>query len=230
MIHHNPPLLRFPDEAAIVGRMVVGFGELEVMTCRVASKANSHPDHVLKMLYGLRSTSARIKSATLLMEPHYAAVDLAEPQTMTMDAVLACLKIRNQYAHCNWADSDPKAGLFFADLQESAKREDWFTSWKHVDVPLLAKQEAFFSDVRGALLFLEADLEHIRNGWPRNHGLPEPMVLPEPPLHNPASQHIPPWLNKDQKAQHMTRAQEAERAGAAQPTTRPPSVLRLTEE
>jgi hypothetical protein len=83
MIHHNPPLLRFPDEAAIVGRMVVGFGELEVMTCRVASKANSHPDHVLKMLYGLRSTSARIKSATLLMEPHYAAVDLAEPQTMT---------------------------------------------------------------------------------------------------------------------------------------------------
>jgi hypothetical protein len=92
-----------------------------------------------------------------------------------MDAVLACLKIRNQYAHCNWADSDPKAGLFFADLQESAKREDWFTSWKHV-------------------------------------------------------QHIPRWLNKDQKAQHMTRAQEAERAGAAQPTTRPPSVLRLTEE
>jgi hypothetical protein len=229
MIHHNPSLLRFPDEAAIIGRMVVGFGELEVMSCRVAAKASSHPNHVLKMLYSLRSTSARIKSATLLMEPHYAAVNLAEPQTMTMDAVLACLKIRNQYAHCNWADRDPKAGLFFADLQESAKREDWFTSWKHVDVPLLAQQEAFFNDVRGALFFLEADLEDKRNRWLGSHGLPEPMALPQPPLHNPASQHVPPWLSEDQKAHHMTRAQEAERP-AAQPTTRPPSVLRLTEE
>jgi hypothetical protein len=229
MIHHNPSLLRFPDEAAIIGRMVVGFGELEVMTCRVAAKANSHPTHVLKMLYSLRSTSARIISARLLMEPHYEAANLAKPQNITMDAVLACLKIRNQYAHCNWAETDPKAGLFFADLQDSAKRQDWFTSWKHVDVPLLAQQEAFFSDVRGALLFLEADLEHNRNGWLGNHGLAEPLVLPEPPLHNPASQHIPPWLSEDQKAQHMARAQEAERP-AAQPTPRSPSVLRLTEE
>jgi hypothetical protein len=230
MIHHNPALMRFPDEAAIVGRMVVGFGELEVMTCRVAAKASSHPDHVLKMLYSLRSTSARVSSARLLMEPHYAAASLAAAQNITLDAVTFCLKLRNQYAHCNWTDyqSDPKAGLFFADLQDSASREDWFTHWKHIDVPLLTIQEAFFGDVRSALLFLEADLEHLRKGWPRNHGLPEPLALPQPPMHNPASQHIPPWLSEDQKAQHKARSQAAEQP-ASQPE-RPPSVPRLTEE
>jgi hypothetical protein len=95
-----------------------------------------------------------------------------------MDAVLACLKIRNQYAPCNWAETDPKAGLFFADLQDSATRQDWFTNWKHVDVPLLARQEAFFSDVRGAMLFMEADLEHIRKGWPRNLGFQSRWCYP----------------------------------------------------
>jgi hypothetical protein len=228
MIRHDPSLFRFPSESTIIGRMVVGFAELEVLSCRVAAMANPFPNHVLKMLYSLRATSARIESARLLMEPQYAAVDLAEPQNITMDAVSYCLKIRNQYAHCNWGDSDPKSGLFFANLQDSAKHRDWFTDWKQVDIPLLTKQEAFFGDVRGALLFLEVDMQRIREGSQRNHGLPEPLVLPPPPLHNPASQHIPPWLNEDQKAQHIARAQAAEQS-ASQPV-RPPSVLRLTRE
>jgi hypothetical protein len=103
---------------------------------------------------------------------------------ITMDAVLACLKIRNQYAPCNWAETDPKAGLFFADLQDSATRQDWFTNWKHVDVPLLARQKAFLQrrSRRPALSGSGPGAHQERMAtqpWAS-----ESLVLPEPPLHN----------------------------------------------
>ena len=60
------------------------------------------------------------------------------------------------------------------------------------------------------------------------HVWPRPSELEPPPLHNPGSQHGPPWLTLDQQAQHLERALERE-APPRQPE-RPPSVLRLTRE
>lgn len=224
-VSHNPSLLRFPAEAAIIGRMVVGFGEFEIMACKIADLAQPNPNNALKMLYSLRSTSARIECARMLAEPAYWDSSLASPFNITFDAVKECLIIRNQYAHCNWADHKD-AGLFFADLQVAAKNIEWIVDWKHIDVPLLERQESIFDDTRRALLFLEASLIHIRNGWPQNHEIPEPLALPPQPKHNPASQHIPPWLSQELKDLHLARAQAAERP-ATQPE-RQPSVLKLT--
>ena len=227
MLHHNPSLMRFPNEAAIIGRMVVGFGELEILSCKVADLATAKSTIVLKSLYNLRSTSARIEFARTISAPIFAAESLSEPFNITFDAVVDCLKIRNQYAHCQWAD-DQNAGLFFADFEDAAKHSTWIVDWKHVDVPLLTRQESFFGDTRHALLFLEDSMDCLNRGVPRNHGIPEPLALPPQPRHNLASQHVPPWLNESLKALHIERAQAAERP-AAQPI-RPPSVLKLTEE
>jgi len=110
------------------------------------------------------------------MEPHYAAANLAEPHHNGCRLGLP----ENPQPVCSLqlGRNRSKGGLFFADLQDSATRQDWFTNWKHVDVPLLARQEAFFSDVRGAMLFMEADLEHIRKGWPRNLGFQSRWCYP----------------------------------------------------
>jgi hypothetical protein len=226
-ISHSPSLHRFPAEASIIGRMVVGFGELEILTCKIADLATANSTIVLKALYNLRATSARIEFARTISAPIFAAESLSEPFNITFDAVVDCLKIRNQYAHCQWAD-DPNAGLFFADFEDAAKHSTWIVDWKHVDVPLLTRQEAFFGDTRRALLFLEDSMDCINRGAPRNHGIPEPLALPRQRRHNLASQHVPPWLNEDLKALHIERAQAAERS-ASQPE-RLPSVLRLTRE
>jgi|SRR5215216_6889720 len=224
---HNPALVRFPVEAAIIGNMVVGFGELEFLMCILAAKAIKSPELIYKTLYHLRSTSARVESADILMRPAFAGVNLAAEQSLALPAVKNCLSIRNQYAHCNWADDSMIGELYFADLQDSADREEWFYSYKHVDVPLLQTQEAYFGYTRELLMYLEQELSFRRKGQ-QHQIFPMPPALDRPPQHNPASQHVPRWITEDEKARHIALALKAERPPGQ--SKREPSVPRLTEE
>src|SRR5262249_24327617 len=82
--------------------------------------------------------------------------------------------------------------------------------FRHIDVPLLEEQEAFFANTQSYLYCLEYHLS-VLQGKPI---YPQPLVPTEqahPPLHNPESQHVPPWLNEDQQAQHLARALAEER-------------------
>jgi hypothetical protein len=137
-----------------------------------------------------------------------------------------CLVIRNQYAHCNWGDHH-EAGLFFADLQKSAKTVNFDHSYKHVDVALLKEQLEFFKVTLAWLRFMDAELG-LKQETLRSHVWSTPPRSPQPPLHNPASEHVPPWLTPELQAAHLKRALEFDQAGR-QPV-RPPSILRLTEE
>jgi hypothetical protein len=115
----NPAFHRFPDEAAAIGRLLAAFGELEASVCFNASKATGLGDTILRVLYCIRQTSARLEAADSLMRPVYEAHGLAELHQDASGRVAYCLLIRNQFAHCNWADHET-GGLFFADLQASA--------------------------------------------------------------------------------------------------------------
>lgn len=132
-------------------------------------------------------------------------------------------------AHAGWADSpnDIAVGLFYADLQVSAKTPDLTHDWKHVDVALLQRHEDYFAETIEWLSFLDYEMA-VKQERLAAHVWPRPSELDQPPLHNPASQHIPPWLTLDQQSQHLKRAQERE-APPRQPE-RPPSVVRLTRE
>jgi hypothetical protein len=205
----NPALHRFPEEAAIIGRIVVAFGELEYMAAVCAGKALNNLDLILKTLYRLKSTSARIDAADTLMRPSYADAGLDAEQKLMISFVKHSLGIRNQYAHCNWGDHDA-AGLYFTDPAEAAQRSDGFHHyWKHLDVPLLEIQEAYFVHAKSWLFYLEHELP-FRRGTSTQNLFPVPTKLLPPPKHNPASQHVPPWLTEDQKARHIKHALEAE--------------------
>lgn len=116
---------------------------------------------------------------------------------------------RRLYTCCNWGDSQD-GGLFFTDLQESADQEGPLNLyWRHVDAALLEEHMGYFR-------YTMEWARYVRFGIARAQGrpqLPYPWPKPEeprqPPLHNPPDQHVPPWLNEDQKALHVARAQAA---------------------
>jgi hypothetical protein len=163
----NPAFDRFPAEAALVGRLLAAFGELEISACSNASKATGLGNSLLCALYRIRATRSRFEAADALMRPIYKNAGLESGYAMAFGMVLYCLQIRNQFAHCNWADHQ-SAGLFFADLTESAKTPDFELLWKHVDVPLLESQEAYFTGTLEALTFMDHEIA-VKQGKLRSH-------------------------------------------------------------
>jgi hypothetical protein len=210
----NPAFDRFPVEAILVGRILASFGEIELTVCRNAGKALELEGLIMKALYRLRATSQRIDLADELMKWVFADNGLAEDYDGLIRMVRHCLKIRNQYSHCNWGDH-ATAGLFFADVQESAEHPDFEHYWKHVDPPLLQNQLDYLG-VTMDMLELTQELA-VRQGLLRSHVWPRPTVPAPPPLHNPEAQHVPPWLNEDRQALHLARALAAQ-GGTPTPT------------
>jgi hypothetical protein len=223
-----PAFHRWPNEASVLGKLLVAFGELEYMTCKIAGTANGNLDPVLKALYRLRSVSSRIEAADAFMRPVFATAGFEGDYGQMLGALKYCLRIRNQFAHCHWGDHE-WSGLFFVDLEESAEKSSagWDHDWLHVDYDLLNLHYAFFYYAKSWLFFFEYQIAQIR-GTLTSPLFPKPKALERPPLHNPRSQHIPAWLDADQKAQHLARALESEQS--APQSERPPSVLRLTKE
>ncbi len=208
----NPAMHRHPQEAAIVGRILVAFGELEYMTVDGAGIVLGRREPVQRALYRLRNTSSRIDAADAFMRPIHADAGLGSEYDFMISAIRHCLRIRNQYAHCNWGDdqSPATAGLFFTDVQESAWATDGFDHhWKHVDVAILEQQEAHFVYAQDWIYYLGRELP-FRTGTLRENFFPKPLERAPAPLHNPPLLHIPPWLSADQKARHVLRALAAE--------------------
>jgi hypothetical protein len=223
----NPAFYRFPEEAKFVGLILSSFGELELTMCQAAEAAAQTIGHsILKALYRLRSTSSRFDVAEAIMEPVYKTHELDEAYKTAIGNLRYCLSIRNQYAHCNWADHH-QGGLFFADLQTSANNENFDHSYKHVDQSLLRQQYEYFGFTLECLRFADNQLA-LKQGKLVIVVWPEPVEYSRPPPHNPASEHIPPWLTRELQEAHLKRALELE--GRAQQRERPPSVLRLTRE
>jgi hypothetical protein len=142
------------------------------------------------------------------MRPIYAAHGLTEAYDDAASRVSYCLLIRNQFAHCNWADHEA-GGLFYADLQTLARTADFWLRWKHVDAPLLLLHEGYFDAALEALRFADHELA-VKQRKLQYHVWPKPPALAQPPRHNPELAHIPPWLAPDAQARYEARVREAE--------------------
>jgi hypothetical protein len=228
MFRINPAFDRFPREAHFVGRILACFGEIEFSVCRNAGHASGMPDDAIpKALYRLRATSSRLDAADAIMRPVFALNGLIDEYRIADAGIGHCVRLRNQYAHCNWADNETE-GLFFADLQGAAGAEIGFElSFRHVDVPLLESQYAFFAYVMEWLSFLDIELG-VRTKRLSTLSWPRPLELSPPPLHNPPETHVPPWLTEDQKARHLARALAA-KGGAPTPTPAQQALDRARE-
>lgn len=178
----NPAFDRFPAEARLIGKLLAGFGEVELSVCRNAGHAVHLLEDVLKALYRLRTTSSRIDAADALARPRFTEAGLVAEYQTAHTMVASCLQLRNQFGHCNWGDAGtPDDGLFFADLQASATATEGFEhAWKHVDVPLLRAHERYFAATMEWLSFIHYELRAKRGSLPPG-SWPKPPALERPP-------------------------------------------------
>jgi hypothetical protein len=206
----NPAFFRYPEEGIIIGRILLAFGELEYLFCAAAANANGKNEDVLRALYRLRVTSARLAAADAFLRRACERHRLGAEYELAWSALVWCLSTRNRYAHCNW--SDDNGGLYFTDLQASAERSGAFEHyWFHVDVPLLLLQEDYFEYAQDWIDYVAHKLnQRFRRRRPRAHVFPKPKARELPPEHNPPLKHVPKWITVEQKALHVARAQAAE--------------------
>lgn len=134
-----PAFVRCPKEAAVVGRLLAGYGELEFCLGLCLGEAVGDLSTAIKVLFRSRGEEARIKTADALVRPVYQKIGLVTPWDTARRAMNWCRLTRNLYAHCHWLDRDD--GLYFTRVEDAVKSSSTgeLTHVFHpLDEPLLA--------------------------------------------------------------------------------------------
>jgi hypothetical protein len=148
----------FPNEVALVGRMLAGYADLEIDLMRCAQVVCVDFDTVLKAMFRSRGETNRINVADAFGRQRYLALGIGEEFEKAIGVVRYCLKIRNQYAHCKWWD-DGTEQLAFANLEEIAQENSLVMDYEHltthhVNVSLLEAQLAYFMYAENLFIWL----------------------------------------------------------------------------
>jgi hypothetical protein len=213
----NPVFDRHVFEGATIGRMLLNYGELEVTVAMLLGNALGSQDKALRTMFRITGESARIGVADALMRDTFKASGLASEYADAIGAMRWCIKVRNQYSHCQWGDSPGYAGIFFTQLVDSAKASEGFEYWfRHVDDGLLMEQLEYFEYAADCLVFLNFDLLR-RQEKLEGHNAPMPLKRQQPNLHNPPALHIPPWLTEDEKRRHIERTRAEDTSSDSPP-------------
>ncbi len=150
----------FPKEMAIIGRILLDYGELELdlMNCIQVAR-NYDLDSTLKTMFRIRGELSRIQIADALGRVPYTAVGLGAEFGELIDAIHHCRMIRNKYAHAYWHDPDMGKALCYVSLEELAEEKNAVNdltelTFFYIDEPLLLLQEAYFEYVRDLIRYL----------------------------------------------------------------------------
>jgi hypothetical protein len=113
---------RFPEEGNMIGRLLAGYGELELELCRCVAVINGDLDAAIRAILRERGEQKRIGKADSLAKLAYVDAGLGSYYCAAISDMHWCRLIRNQYAHCNWYDT-PAEGVCFFDFRSSGHSE-----------------------------------------------------------------------------------------------------------
>jgi hypothetical protein len=183
------PFLKYEKEAAIIGRLLAGYGELEFLLHLVMAEALGSPSTSGRVMFRTRGEEHRLSTADALLRPVFEFYSLIESWDRVRRAMFWCKTTRNQYSHCHWLD-DGGHGLFFTRIETAAKtiHGDLILAFFHVDVPLLERQEEHFHYTDLGLGYLCAELRRL-TGQEQSHHWSVPEERAAPPRHNPPAEH-----------------------------------------
>jgi hypothetical protein len=181
-------------EGIVVGRLLAGYGELELEMCACLIAVERIFDVPIREIFGKRGAEKRIEIAEEALQAAFGDAGLLADLTQAIDDLDWCRQIRNQYSHCHWYWT-AQEGLCFVNLEELAKQPTAITSVtaaKHpVDLPLLNAQESYFFYVKQCFMHLESayrawDQARSRGGatGPLSFVHPTPPKIPRPREHN----------------------------------------------
>jgi hypothetical protein len=106
----------FPDEGAILGRLLTGYTDIEYQMCFCAGMGGGDVAKAITYIYSKRGETRRVSIADKLGGAGYSAAGLGAEFDEAIEDMILCLNIRNQYAHCIW--HDPRVGkLAFAHME-----------------------------------------------------------------------------------------------------------------
>ncbi|GJL57259.1 MAG: hypothetical protein NPIRA03_01160 [Nitrospirales bacterium] len=176
----------FPAEAAIIGRILAGYTDLELALMNCVKSAREDMDTVLKAMFRARGETQRVDIADAFGRQAYRALELGTQFEMGLGAIRHCMKIRNQYSHCIWWN-DNTGQLAFANFEEIAKLNEVVKdlrgmSVRHVSVEHLQAQFAYFEYASNLLIWVlhEANKKTERPAFPN---LNQPAARMPPPLY-----------------------------------------------
>ena len=183
-----PAFGRYQKEGMIIGRLLAGYGELELEMCNCVASVGHNPDDAIRALFGVRGEWKRIEKADSMMRSAYVSAGLEQKYVYAIEGIHWCREVRNQYAHCHWYDTKEE-GLCFINLEDAAKsRNHLFPLASHrlpTNEPLLLKQEAYFKYTQKCLWHLEEAYKEFEGK--KQKGVPLfawPAEMRKPPRHN----------------------------------------------
>jgi hypothetical protein len=150
--------MQAPAEGMLVGRILSGYGELEVSMCACLIAIERQVDVPIRLLFNERSAEKRIKTARKALVADYTKAGLHIELAEALDDMEWCRKLRNQYAHCQWYWTSQE-GLCFVNLEELAKQPSPITalmdSRHSLNVALLSDQEEYLNYVKEHFAYLD---------------------------------------------------------------------------
>ncbi len=184
----NPAFLNFPEEAKLLGEMVIGYGELDLLFVATAGDAIKQRYALLHAANQVRSETQRLAITHAMSHEAFVRLGMGDEYERVRSGMHICLGIRNQWAHSQWADLG-KFGLGFtrADGEAFASSPPKI-KWERADLKTLEKQQAFFEHIRLCIQTIQGNL-------------PSVFVGRQPPLPMPPKSHQPPsqgqWGSRD---------------------------------
>ena len=177
-----PLFADYPKEAEIIGRLLAGYGELELELTECLGAVLGNFNTAIKVLFRTKGEETRIEVADAIMRGEFIGLSLGRPYSEAISDANWCRRIRNQYAHCHWDFQTPVLG--FVELERNAKKHnrDWVRV-RYVPRKLLAEQETYFCFVRDCLKYLAAEFKVLEGKSP-SHKLSLPKKINRPPLYN----------------------------------------------
>lgn len=191
-----PAFHEWPDEAAIVGRLLVDYGELEIELALSMGYAISDKNRGMRDFFKKRGAEARIElaeeQANSDATPWMRLTGVGDEFAEAIAAMRVCKEIRNGFAHCHWVSTkhmpECPAGLYFVNVEDWAKAPPPAgLQWQQASLRRLQELEAYFKYTHECLQHVLAAISTQR-GQPFMGECPMPTKLPAPPLTSP----VPP--------------------------------------
>lgn len=179
-----PIFQKFRVEAEIIGRLVVGYGELELDLFDCVTTGIGNFNEAFKAMFRTRSETRRIDIAETLARDPYTNLALGDCFDEAITGMRYCVRVRNQYAHRNFLESS--GTLSFVNIEELAKHDeivnDLFSLTTRCVTPtLLEEQERYFVYVRATIGFLNYE-GRFRSGKIKANPFEPHEKLTQPPL------------------------------------------------
>lgn len=179
---HLPSCLnQNPKEQQVIGNLVIQYGELEYMLCRVVGLIIEDEDVAVKTMYRVRGETNRLDIARALVSSRIQSSSVKEPFLDTFSGMKVCMKIRNAYAHAHWISASGDE-IGFYDLEGIAKsdRDLRFDKMKKslLDMRILADQDRFFAEVLHNLIYMFYELNSIHSNPANFSKIIFPLKIP----------------------------------------------------